>query len=67
LIKSNGVGFEFAPGFKYFVSDHFAIETTFGVLGYNSVKPDYSGAESTDTLNIGLDLANINFGLVYKF
>jgi len=65
--KSNGFGFEFAPGFNYFVSDHFAIETTFGVLGYNSVKPDYNGAESTDTLNIGLDLANINFGLVYKF
>lgn len=65
--KANGFGFEFAPGFNYFVSDHIALETTFGVLGYNTVKPDFDGAESTDTFNIGLDLANINFGIVYKF
>ncbi|MES2487834.1 MAG: outer membrane beta-barrel protein [Bacteroidota bacterium] len=65
--KANGFGFEFAPGFNYFVSDHFAIETTFGLLGYNSIKPDNAGAESTDSFNIGLDLANINFGIVYKF
>lgn len=65
--KENGFGVAFAPGINYWISNHLALETSFGILSYGTSKPDASGAESTNSFNIGLDLANINFGLVYKF
>lgn len=65
--KSNGVNVGLAPGISYFVSEHIALEATFGLLGYNTVKPDVDGAESTDSFNIGANLTDINFGIVYKF
>lgn len=65
--KTNGFEFGVAPGISYFVSDHIALETTFGMLGYSSVKPDVDGAESTDTFNLNLDLTNVTFGIIYKF
>ena len=65
--KANGFGFGLAPGISYFVSDHIAFEATFGLLGYSTIKPDFDGAESTDTFEIGADFTQINFGMVYKF
>ncbi|WP_304344435.1 outer membrane protein [Chryseobacterium koreense] len=65
--KANGFGVEFAPGISYFLSNNFALESKVGVLGYNSVKPDATGAESTDSFNFGLNLNDIKLGLVYKF
>jgi opacity protein-like surface antigen len=65
--KSNGFGVAVAPGVSYFVSKHFAIEATWGVLSYNSDKPDAAGADATTSLNFGLNLQSINLGLVYKF
>lgn len=65
--KDNGFNIGLAPGVSYFVSEHIAFEATFGFLGYNTSKPDFDGAESTDSFNIGFDLTNINFGIVYKF
>ncbi|WP_300569030.1 outer membrane beta-barrel protein [Flavobacterium sp.] len=65
--KANGFDVKLAPGISYFVSDHFAIEATFGALGYETSKPDADGAESTDTFGLNLNLDSINFGLVYKF
>ena len=65
--KVNGFGAEFAPGISYFLTNHFALEAKAGVLGYNSVKPDVTGAESTDSFNIGVNLNDIKLGLVYKF
>ncbi|RYJ45747.1 porin family protein [Flavobacterium beibuense] len=65
--KSNGFNIGLAPGINYFVSDHLALEATFGILGYSTDKPDTDGAESTDTFEFGVDMSNINFGIVYKF
>jgi len=65
--KSDGFGVQVAPGVSYFLSKNIAIEATWGVLGYNTVKPDADGAESTDTFEFGLNLRDINFGIVYKF
>lgn len=65
--KSNGFNVGVAPGISYFVSEHFALEATFGILGYNTSKPDADGAESTDEFNFGLNMSDINFGIVYKF
>lgn len=65
--KSNGFNVGLAPGISYFVSNNIALEATFGLLGYNTNKPDFDGAESTDTFNIGANLSDIRFGIVYKF
>lgn len=65
----NGFNIQLAPAISYFVSNHFALEATFGILGYNTRKPndDFGGNNSTNTFNFGLNLSNINFGAVYKF
>lgn len=63
----NTLSVNLAPGFNYFISDKFALETSVGVLGYSSSKPDVDGAEATNKLKLGLDFSNINFGLIYKF
>lgn len=65
--KFNGVFAGFAPGVNYFISDHFALEATFGVLNYSTIKPDADGAESTDNFEIGLNMSDISLGLIYKF
>jgi len=65
--KADGFGVQVAPGVSYFLGKNFAIEATWGVLGYSTVKPDVEGAESTNNFALGLNLRDINFGLVYKF
>lgn len=65
--KVSGFGFGLVPGISYFVSGHIALETTFGLLGYNTSKPDEDGAESTNNFNLNLNLNNVTFGIVYKF
>ncbi len=65
--KANGFDVKLAPGVSYFLSNNFAIEASFGALGYETTKPDADGADSTDTFGLNLDLSSINFGLVYKF
>jgi hypothetical protein len=64
--KDSGVNVGLAPGISYFVSDHIALEATWGLLGYSSYNPDGDG-DNTNTFDIGVDLENINFGIVYKF
>ncbi len=65
--KINGFDLGVSPGISYFVSDHIALETTFGFLGYGTRKPDADGAESTNSFDLNLDLSNVTFGIVYKF
>ncbi|GGZ52226.1 MULTISPECIES: outer membrane beta-barrel protein [Mesonia] len=65
--KVNGINADIMPGINYFISEHFALEATFGILGYSSAKPDIDGAESTDSFNVGLNMDDINLGLIYKF
>jgi outer membrane protein len=66
-VKVNGFGVGLAPGVNYFLSKNFALEASWGVLSYASAKSDVDGAESSTDFNLGLDLDNINLGLVYKF
>lgn len=63
---TNGINAGISPGLTYFVGHNFAFEATFGVLSYNTVNPG-SGSGTTDSFRVGLDLENINFGLIYKF
>lgn len=72
-LKRNGFSAALTPGISYFVSSHFAIEASLGILSYNSVKPKRTSpngnntGDATNTFNLGVNLTNINFGLVYKF
>jgi len=66
-IKVNSFGLELAPGVSYFLNDNFAIEASWGALSYASAKADVTGAEASNTFELGLNLDDINFGLVYKF
>ena len=65
--KSNGFGVAFAPGISYFLSKKFAMEATWGILGYESFKEDTPNATTNTAFALGLNLSNINLGLVYKF
>lgn len=65
--KTNGFDIGVMPGISYFVSDHIALEATFGALGYGTSKPDADGAESTNSFNLNLDLASVGIGITYKF
>lgn len=65
-VKGDGFKIALAPGISYFVSDHIALEATFGALGYSTFEMD--GAEdSTDSFELSADLTNITFGILYKF
>ncbi|WP_299885694.1 outer membrane beta-barrel protein [uncultured Lacinutrix sp.] len=65
--KSNGFNIGIAPGISYFVSNNIALEASFGVLGYSSDKADFDGAEARNNFNFGVNLSDINFGIIYKF
>jgi outer membrane protein len=69
ISKSSVTGFDVAlsPGFSYFVSDRFAIEATFGRLGFETSKPDVDGAESTKNIDFDINMSSVGFGLIYKF
>lgn len=63
---TNGINASFSPGLSYFIGHHFALEASFGILSYQTVKPD-DGNGSTDSFDVGIDLEHINFGIIYKF
>lgn len=65
--KLNGFGLGLSPGLNYFISDNFALEVLWGILGYRTSKPDVDNAESLNTFELRTNLTNINIGLVYKF
>ena len=60
------IGFNIPLGLNYFVSDDFAITSTWGGFGYSSNDNGGNGAEKTDGFNLGLDMSSIKFGLLYK-
>jgi len=64
---NNGFDVAVGPGICYFVSKNFAIEANWGALGYKTRKDDFDGAEAANEFGLNLDLADINFGLAYKF
>ncbi len=64
--KANGFDLVLAPGVSYFISDNFAFEATFGILGYETMKPD-GADDSQNSFNFGLDMRDVRLGLVYKF
>jgi hypothetical protein len=65
--KENSFGFELAPGVNYFLNKHFALEATWGTLSYSTSKKGIPFAKSSNAFELGLNLDDINLGIVYKF
>jgi len=65
-VKVNTIGLNVPVGLHYFVSDHFAITSTWGGLNYSSEKADTTGAKAATNLGLKLDMTAIKFGLIYK-
>jgi outer membrane protein len=65
-VKVNTIGLNVPVGLHYFVSDSFAITSTWGGLNYSSAKADATGAKAATNLGLGLDMTAISFGLIYK-
>jgi hypothetical protein len=62
----NVIGVNVPVGLHYFVSDSFAITSTWGGLGYSSNDNGGNGSEKTNSFELGLDMSSISFGLIYK-
>ena len=65
--KVNAFGAGLGFGMNYFVSSNFSLEAGVGVLNFNSSKPDFDGAEATNTFSFGGDWRAVTFGVNYKF
>lgn len=65
-VTTKEIGFNVPLGLHYFVSNDFAITSTWGGLGYSSNDNGGNGAEKSTGLSLGLDLSSISFGLIYK-
>ena len=65
-VKVTAIALNVPVGLHYFVSDNFAITTEWGGLNYTSAKSDVSGSDPANSLSLGLDMASISFGLIYK-
>ena len=60
------IGLNIPLGLHYFVSNDFAITSTWGGFGYSSNDNGGNGADKTTGFNLGLDMSSISFGLLYK-
>ena len=65
-IKSNSYKISVSPGFNYFITENLAIEAMFGELSYSITKPDMTVNDKVHTINFGLDLNNLSFGILLK-
>lgn len=63
---SKVIGVNVPVGLHYFVSDSFAITSTWGGFGYSTNDNGGNGAEKTSSFNLGFDISTINFGVIYK-
>jgi opacity protein-like surface antigen len=66
-LKRDGFDIAVGPGVSYFLSSNFAMEASWGMLGYSTRKNDTPNAEATNSFGLNVNLSSINFGLVYKF
>lgn len=62
----NGLEVSLNPGFSYFVSENFALEASVAVLNYATFKIDEAD-DSANAFNFGIDMSDVNLGVVYKF
>ncbi len=58
-------GVNIKPGISYNLSDRFAINATFGELGYASQK--FGDGDATNTFGLDLDMSSLMFGFTVSF
>jgi len=56
--SSSNVNIQINPGFNYFISNNFSLESRLGLIGYDT---------ETENFTFGTNLANLTFGLNYRF
>lgn len=66
-MKVNTFGINAGLGANYFLTNNWALQAGWAVLGYNSAKLDAPGAEAYNSFGLNVDLSAINFGVLYKF
>lgn len=66
--KFTNIGVQLAPGLDYYLSDNWSLEATFGLLGWNSVKP--KDGDAANSFNFGLNSGvdnGVKIGIKYTF
>lgn len=62
------IGASITPGVGYFVSNRFALETTFGALSYvYDQRKQYNSTTKNHNMNLNLRLSSLTFGAIYFF
>lgn len=62
--RVEGFNVGFAPGISYFISKHFALESSLGIFEYTTDKP--TDLSRTNKFNFDLNLRKIKFGVIYR-
>lgn len=70
--KISMIGFGIAPAISYNLSERFAIEASFGSLGYSSYTTEETEGEeiykyTVSGIDLSLDLTSLYFGAIFKF
>lgn len=70
--KFSMIGFGIAPAISYNLSDKFAIEASFGNLGYSSYTTEETEGEdvykqTVSGIDFSFDLTSLYFGAIFKF
>ena len=66
--KYTNIGVQVAPGLDYYLSDNWSLEATFGLLGWNSTKPE--NGDAANSFNFGLNSGvdnGVKIGIKYTF
>ena len=66
IVTKKTTEFTVPLGLHYFVSNNFAITSSWGGLNYSSNDNGGGAAEKTSKLGFSLDMSSISFGLAYK-
>ena len=66
VVTTKTTSFEVPLGLHYFVSNNFAITSSWGGLNYSSNDNGGNGATKTSKLGFSVDMSSISFGLAYK-
>jgi hypothetical protein len=65
-LTTKQIGINVPVGLHYFVSNNFALTTTWAGLGYATNDNGGNGAEKSNSFGLRVDLSAVGFGLIYK-
>lgn len=65
--KTNEFAIGIKPGLSVSLNEKLSFVSHLGFVGYETSKPDYDGAKSTNTFGLDLNSLNLTFGMYYNF